>query len=115
MKRKTVDCPAASLHPTAVSSELGRACYLPRMGNEPVVVYRAQGDLEEQQVRTFLEVHGIPTAVRGEALRKTHGFILDGLGEVAVEVPAEHAEHARELLALVERGEMALDEDSSPE
>ncbi len=85
------------------------------MDTEPVVIYTAQGDLEEQQVRMFLEAHGIPSAVRGEALRKTHGFILDGLGEVQIEVAAEHAEYARELLEAVDRGEMALDEGELPE
>ena len=80
-----------------------------------VGVIGLQGDVEEQQVRSFLEAHGITTAVRGEALRKTQGFILDGLGEVAIEVAAEHAEHARELLAAVDRGEMALDEGELPE
>jgi hypothetical protein len=80
------------------------------MDRDTVTVYSAQGEIEEQQVRSFLAAHGIPTAVRGEALRKTHGFVLDGLGEVAIEVPAEHAEEARELLAAVERGELALDE-----
>ncbi len=62
-------------------------------------------------MRSFLEAHGIPTAVRGEALRKTHGFVLDGLGEVQIDVSPEHAEPARQLLAAVERGEMLLDED----
>ena len=85
------------------------------MDSDPVIVFSAQGDVEEQQVRSFLEAHGITTAVRGEALRKTHGFILDGLGEVAIEVAAEHAEHARDLLAAVDRGEMALDEGELPE
>ncbi len=41
-----------------------------------------QGEFEEQALRTFLEANGIPTVVRGEALRKTHAFILDGLGAV---------------------------------
>jgi hypothetical protein len=80
------------------------------MDRDTVTVFSAQGEIEEQQVRSFLAAHGIPTAVRGEALRKTHGFVLDGLGEVAIEVSAEHAEEALELLAAVERGELALEE-----
>ncbi len=80
---------------------------------DSVVVHTAQGEIEEQQVRSFLEAHGIPTSVWGEALRKTHGFILDGLGEVQILVAAEHAEAARQLLDAVERGEMHLDEDQS--
>jgi hypothetical protein len=73
-----------------------------------VTVYTAQGEVDETQVRTFLEAHGIPSISRGEALRKTHGFVLDGLGEVQIMVAAEHAEEAAELLAAVERGELGL-------
>ena len=82
---------------------------------DSVVVHTVQGEAEEQQVRSFLEAHGIPTSVWGEALRKTHGFVLDGLGEVRIVVPEEHADHARELLAAVERGDLTLNEDEQPE
>jgi len=85
------------------------------MDDDLITVYLAQGEVEEAQVRIFLEAHGIPCAGRGEALRKTHGFILDGLGEVRIEVAAEHAEQARELLAAVERGELTLEAELMPE
>jgi hypothetical protein len=81
------------------------------MEQEPVVVYAAQGELEEGQVRSFLLAHGIPTSTRGEALRKTHGFTLDGLGQVEILVAPEHAEEAQRLLADVERGEYTLDDE----
>jgi hypothetical protein len=80
-----------------------------------VVVFTAQGEVEEQQVCHFLSAHGIPVEVRGEALRKTHAFVLDGLGEVEVLVPAEHEREARDLLARAERGELTLDEDEEPD
>jgi hypothetical protein len=54
----------------------------------------------------------VPAFSRGEALRKTHGLTLDGLGEVAILVAAEHADEARRLLAAVARGELILDESS---
>lgn len=76
-----------------------------------ITVYIAQGEVDETQARTFLEAHGIPTTSWGEALRKTHAFVLDGLGEVQVQVPAEYADQARELLAAVERGELVLTTD----
>ena len=76
-----------------------------------MVVYTAQGEFEETQVRSFLSAHGIPTSTRGEALRKTHGFTLDGLGQVEVLVAPEQADEARRLLADVERGEYALDDE----
>ena len=78
--------------------------------DQPVAVFTAQGELEESQVRAFLAAHGIPTFSRGEALRKTHGLTLDGLGAVEILVAAEQADEARQLLAGAERGEFILDE-----
>jgi hypothetical protein len=77
-----------------------------------VVVHTAQGDLEEQQVRSFLAAHGIASEVRGEALRKTHGLTLDGLGAVEILVAAAAADEARSLLDGVARGDFRL-EDSA--
>lgn len=79
-------------------------------------VYTANGDPEAQQIKAFLEAHDIPCALRGEALRMTHGFTLDGLGVVRVSVAEENAAKARELLARVESGELELlaDEDVDP-
>lgn len=76
-----------------------------------VIVFVAQGEPEEQQVRSFLAAHGIETWVRGEALRKTHSLTLDGLGQVEVLVSAENEAEGRALLAAVERGEFALGDD----
>ncbi len=78
------------------------------MRAEPVIVTKVQGEVEEQQVRGFLEAHGIATVVRGEALRKTHAFVLDGLGAVDIMVAPEDEADARDLLARVEAGELAL-------
>jgi hypothetical protein len=85
------------------------------MDDEMVTVHTAQGDIEEQQVRAFLEAYGIATFVRGEALRKTHAFVLDGLGEVRIQVASKDAGRARELLAAVEDGALSLAEDDLPE
>jgi len=80
------------------------------MNEEPVVVFTAQGELEEAHVRSFLFAHGIPTVTHGEALRKTHGLTLDGLGQVDIIVAAEHAAEAQELLAHAERGDLRIDD-----
>jgi len=80
------------------------------MNEEPVVVFTAQGELEETQVRSFLEAHGIPTVTSGEALRKTHGLTLDGLGQVQIIVAAEHATEAQQLLEFAERGDLRIDD-----
>lgn len=74
-------------------------------------VYRTNGEAEAQQIKAFLEAHDIPCALRGEALRMTHGFTLDGLGVVRVCVAPELAERARELLATADAGELRLRAD----
>jgi hypothetical protein len=80
------------------------------MDQEWTVVFTAQGEIEETQVRSFLAAHGVPTTTRGEALRKTHGLTLDGLGQVEILVAPEHVEEARRLLEKVHRGEFTLDD-----
>jgi hypothetical protein len=74
-----------------------------------VVVYTAQGEFDETQVRSFLAAHDIPTSTRGEALRHTHGLTLDGLGAVEIMVVAEHEATARRLLDQAERGEFTIE------
>jgi len=82
------------------------------MTNPYVVVSTVQGQFAEGQMRAFLEANGIPTQVRGETLRTTHGISVDGLGSVEILVPRDRADDARELLAQADRGELTLtDED----
>lgn len=83
------------------------------VSDEYVVVSTAQGQFDEGQLRAFLEANGIPTQTRGETLRITHGFSLDGLGAVEILVPREHAETARDLLARAERGELRIEDDDT--
>ena len=78
------------------------------MNGDLVVVFTAQGELEETQVRSFLAAHDIPTSTRGEALRHTHGLTLNGLGAVEIMVAAEHETTARQLLDQAERGELTI-------
>ena len=80
------------------------------MSDVSTVVFTAEGEFEAQQVRAFLEAHGIPCRMEGEALRKTHGLTLDGLGYVRIHVPEDRVAEARELLDRVERGELTLPE-----
>jgi hypothetical protein len=80
-----------------------------------VVVATVQGPIEEAQLCSFFQGHGIPTRVRGEALRKTHGITVDGIGAAQVEVPAQFAQAARELIAMADRGELELADDSEEE
>jgi hypothetical protein len=75
-------------------------------------VFIADGEMQAQQVRAFLEAAGIPALVRGESLRKTHGFMVDGLGAVEILVSEADFEQARELLASAEAGELRLRDDA---
>jgi hypothetical protein len=75
-------------------------------------VFTASGELEAQQIQGFLEAAGIATQLRGEALRKTHGLTVDGLGRVEILVSSGDEERARELLASADRGAFRLDDDA---
>jgi hypothetical protein len=75
---------------------------------------RVQGQFAEEQVRAFLEAHGIPTQVRGETVRTMYGISIDGLGSVEILVPTDKADDARDILAHAERGELALALDQEP-
>ncbi len=81
------------------------------MSNDMITVFVAAGETEAQQVRSFLEANGIPVLERGEALRFTHGFTMDGLGQVELQVPEDMAERARQLLERADGGEFRLDEE----
>jgi hypothetical protein len=76
-------------------------------------VFVANGEMQAQQVRAFLEANGISAAERGESLRNTHGFMLDGLGAVEIYVREADAERARSLLDSAEAGAFRLTEDLS--
>ena len=74
-------------------------------------VFVASGEVEAQQVRAFLEAAGIATAERGEALRKTHGLTVDGLGAVDILVSEADVDQAREMLASADAGAFRLADD----
>jgi predicted deacylase len=86
----------------------------PAMHNDLVELTTVQGEVEEQQMRAFLEAHGIATLVRGEALRKTHAFVLDGLGAVEILIAPEDLEAARDLLDRVAAGDLELASEVLP-
>ena len=80
-------------------------------------VFVANGQLQAEQVRSFLQASGVGCILRGESLSKTHGLTLDGLGRVEVLVAEADASQARELLASAESGtfRIAGDNDAEPE
>jgi hypothetical protein len=75
-------------------------------------VFTASGELEAQQIQGFLAAAGIESHLRGEALRKTHGLTVDGLGTVEILVSISDEQRARELLAEADSGAFRLDEDA---
>lgn len=75
-------------------------------------VFSANGEIQAQQVRAFLEAGGIPSEFRGESLRNTHGLTLNGLGVVEIVVSRVDEYRARALLASAEDGKFYLDADA---
>jgi hypothetical protein len=76
-------------------------------------VFTANGEIQAQQIRAFLDAAGIPSQSRGESLRNTHGLTLDGLGRVEIIVADLDEVRARALLAAAEAGDFRLDDDAS--
>lgn len=74
-------------------------------------VFVANGEAQGQQVRAFLEAADIPAVERGESLRNTHGFMLDGLGAVEIYVREADEARARSLLDSAEAGAFRLPDD----
>jgi len=74
----------------------------------PHCVFVASGEMEAQQVHAFLEAQGIPSVLRGEALRNTHGLTIDGLGAVEIVVDAHDETRARKLLDEANAGKFRL-------
>jgi hypothetical protein len=75
-------------------------------------VLRVSGHINAEPVVAALRANGIPARMVGEALGSVYGLTLDGLGEVAILVPAEHAAEARELLEAGDVGDLELDDDA---
>ncbi len=69
------------------------------LGDALVSVYTSNGPLAAEVVKGRLESAGIPAMLKYESVGRTMGFIIDGLGEVQVMVPADRAQEARKLLA----------------
>jgi len=85
-----------------------------RVGEGEVEVLRVDGRINAEPVIAALRANGIPARLVGEALGSVYGLTLDGLGEVAVVVPAPYAQAARELIADAAGGQLALSEGEKP-
>ena len=67
-----------------------------------VEIWRTQGEMNAQLVRSLLEGSGIPSMLSGETLRLTHGLTIDGLALVRILVRAEDTARASEIIASIE-------------
>ena len=80
-----------------------------------VEVLRVQGSINAEPILAALRANGIPARRRGEALGSVYGLTLDGLGEVAILVAAEHEAAARELLSAGDLRQLEICEEETPE
>jgi hypothetical protein len=69
-----------------------------------VEVFKAQGEMDAQMIRSVLESDGIDSMLSGESVRLTHGFTVDGLAEVKILVRKEDEARAREVIAVFRDG-----------
>jgi predicted amidophosphoribosyltransferase len=75
----------------------------PAISNEDLVeIWREQGEINAQMVKSLLEGSGIESMLSGEALRLTHGLTVDGLALVRVLVRPEDAARASDIIASIE-------------
>jgi hypothetical protein len=78
-----------------------------------VPVTTVQGQLQVNQIRSFLESNGIPSVEQGESTRNVYGFTVDGLAEAQVLVPKEQSAEAIELLKEADHGDLVIDAEES--
>jgi len=64
-----------------------------------VEVHRAQGHLRAHVIKSKLEAAGIPALLSYDSASLVFGLTVDGIGQVRIKVPAEHADEARQILA----------------
>lgn len=95
-------------------SSAPRARYCGLVKDKPTLVRTASGEVEAQQIKAFLESNGITASFWGEALRKTHGLTIDGLGRVEIHTAEEDVPRAKELLDAADAGEFAIPDDAEP-
>ena len=74
------------------------------MPSEYIQVYTANGQLEAEMIRLFLESKEIQAVAYGESLGSVYGLTVGPLGEVKIMVPAYQAENARQILKDMEDG-----------
>ena len=64
-----------------------------------VAVHKTNGVTDAEILKNMLVSFGIPTRVSYEAVGKIYGLTVDGMGVVALLVPEDRAQEARDILA----------------
>jgi hypothetical protein len=77
-------------------------------------VYVANGQLNAQMTKLFLESLGIQSRILEESAGIVYGITLGPMGEAEIRVTKEDAEQAREILKAMEAGLFSLPDDNSP-
>jgi hypothetical protein len=67
-----------------------------------VVIKIVQGELRAEIIKSHLESEGIPVYLKYESAGIIYGITVDGIGEVKILVPKEHAEEARKIIEPIE-------------
>ena len=63
-----------------------------------MVVDVVYGDIKASILKAHLESEGIPVLLKYESLGRVYPLIIDGLGAIKIQVPAEFAEEAKKIL-----------------
>jgi hypothetical protein len=85
------------------------------MTTQYVLVYTANGMLDAEMIRSFLETAGIPSLLSHESAGTVFGLTLGPLGEVQVMVPAEKFEEAKNMLDAMDQGKYSQTDGSESE
>jgi len=82
------------------------------MAEEFVHVYTAQGMLDAETYRLFLQSFGIEAILIQESAGAVYGLTVGLLGEVKIMVPQSLAPRAAELLEKMQQGALESNEDN---
>ena len=74
-----------------------------------VIVYTANGQLDAEMIRGFIEASGIPAMISQESVGKVFGLASGPLGEVNILVPEGFKVETLNLLEAMERGDFIND------
>ena len=85
------------------------------MSTQYLLVYTANGMLDAEMIRSFLETAGIPSILSHESAGTVFGLTLGPLGEVEIMVPAGKFNEAKTILDEMEQGQYNLTEISDTE